>query len=381
MSYVGEVIRTLHDTPNVSNIDCAILNTVPVGHTIILAVNAPAVNAITNFTATDTKGNTWTQRAFQIAGTVTNGQIAILTCQVTTELTTSDTVNIVANTRSPGLWMVIAQEFSDLTGGFDVSASATNTNTTPSATTAIAAQNKELVFGAFAWAGSNTLTAGSGFSDVAELSTSSSVKELHVEWKYVDASGTRTANGTLSSTQWVAAVVAMKQVPLTASAGVDQAVDGGDFVSLTGSGSPGSPTISWAQLSGTAVTLGGSGANRTFTAPNVDDTLTFQVTADDGVDTATDTMDVVVTSVVGGIPGTKGDPLVKSLNRIAGTTGLEAAGAANAYAGTTGLDVVGALNVAAGNTLLDYKELQGVLNQLAGTTGLGVDAAAAEILA
>ena len=87
----------------------------------------------------------------------------------------------------------------------------------------------------------------------------------------------------------------------------------------------------------------------------------------------------VDTSGGGGSPGTVGDPLVKSLNRIAGTTGLDAAGAANAYAGTSGLGLVGALNVAAGNTLPAYKELQGVLNQLAGTTGLGVDAAAAAI--
>ena len=87
----------------------------------------------------------------------------------------------------------------------------------------------------------------------------------------------------------------------------------------------------------------------------------------------------VDTSGGGGSPGTVGDPLVKSMNRIAGTTGLDAAGAANAYAGTSGLGLVGALNVAAGNTLPAYKELQGVLNQLAGTTGLGVDAAAAAI--
>jgi hypothetical protein len=87
----------------------------------------------------------------------------------------------------------------------------------------------------------------------------------------------------------------------------------------------------------------------------------------------------VAIPVVGGDPGEVGDPLVKSLNRIAGTTDLDAAGAANAYAGTDGLDVVGALNVAAENT--DYRDLQGVLNQLAETDGLGVDGAAAAILA
>lgn len=85
-------------------------------------------------------------------------------------------------------------------------------------------------------------------------------------------------------------------------------------------------------------------------------------------------------------PGTFGDTLTYSMNRVAGTLvggrpTLAATGAANVWAGTTGLALIGALNVKAGNTLPNYKGLQGVLNQLAGTTGLGVAAAAASILA
>jgi hypothetical protein len=71
------------------------------------------------------------------------------------------------------------------------------------------------------------------------------------------------------------------------------------------------------------------------------------------------------------MPGTFGDEINFSLNRLAGTTGLADAGAANVWAGTVGLELVGALNVKAVNTTLaTYKELAGVCNQLAGTTGL-----------
>lgn len=84
------------------------------------------------------------------------------------------------------------------------------------------------------------------------------------------------------------------------------------------------------------------------------------------------------------MPGTFGDTLTYSLNRLAGTLvngvpSLDATGAANVWAGSTGCSLVGALNKKALNTLPNYRELQGVLNQLAGTTGLGPDDAARRI--
>lgn len=93
-----------------------------------------------------------------------------------------------------------------------------------------------------------------------------------------------------------------------------------------------------------------------------------------------------IVAVIPALPGSHGDTLQYSMNRLAGTLNgdvptLDAQGAANEWAGTTGLSLVGALNVKATNVLPNYRELQGVLNQLAGTTGLGVDAAAAAITA
>lgn len=94
--------------------------------------------------------------------------------------------------------------------------------------------------------------------------------------------------------------------------------------------------------------------------------------------TQTASDDLLVTYTASSVaPGSAGDPLQKSLQRVSGTT-LDAQGAANAWAGTTGLSLLGALNAKAGTTGLG---MAAVLNALASTTALEVDGAAAAILA
>ena len=93
-------------------------------------------------------------------------------------------------------------------------------------------------------------------------------------------------------------------VPPLADAGPDQTVNLGDVVTLDGSSSsdpePMDPnnsiTYSWVQLGGTLVTLNNaSTANPTFTALNLGETLTFQLTVtDDEGNSATDTVNVTV---------------------------------------------------------------------------------------
>ena len=87
----------------------------------------------------------------------------------------------------------------------------------------------------------------------------------------------------------------------TADAGADQTVDEGSTVTLDASGSndPDGDTLSysWSQQSGPSVALSDSTAEQpTFTAPEVDgdQTLTFEVTVDDGQLTATDTVSITV---------------------------------------------------------------------------------------
>jgi uncharacterized protein YkwD len=84
----------------------------------------------------------------------------------------------------------------------------------------------------------------------------------------------------------------------SANAGADRTVQPGDGVTITGSGSDADGTIvgfSWAQVSGSAVSLSGAGTQTVqFSAPNSagDIRLRLTVTDDDG---ATDTDDVVIT--------------------------------------------------------------------------------------
>jgi peptidoglycan/xylan/chitin deacetylase (PgdA/CDA1 family) len=88
-------------------------------------------------------------------------------------------------------------------------------------------------------------------------------------------------------------------LPPTAEAGPDQVVNAAATVALNGSGSRDTDgtivSYLWEQTAGPGVTLSGSGAQRSFTAPSTTATLTFRltVTDDDGA-TGADTLTVTV---------------------------------------------------------------------------------------
>jgi PKD repeat protein len=95
--------------------------------------------------------------------------------------------------------------------------------------------------------------------------------------------------------------VAIEVLPLApplADAGPDQTVVQGALVTLDGSASENAATFSWAQIGGTpTVTLNGANtANPTFTFPNANTTLTFELTVT-GPGGPPSTDQVIVTSV------------------------------------------------------------------------------------
>ena len=115
------------------------------------------------------------------------------------------------------------------------------------------------------------------------------------------ASGMLVACGSSSDTeQSTDTVVTVDNAPVV-DAGTEQTTEPGNIVTLTATiTDDGSYTVLWVQTAGTAVELTNADtATITFTAPDVeeDETLTFSVTVDDGVNAAvTDTVSVIVTA-------------------------------------------------------------------------------------
>ena len=218
MAYIGEIVRYAHDSAtNVSSVTVLVSLAAPAGTRIILAVNSNPNTAVTGYTATDTKGNTWTQRSLQVHATSNNSNLGVLECLVTTPLTTADTITVgnTSNLRSPAIWIVLAEGFDDLSLGFDVQASATGTSASPaSGATGASAQARELVFGVVGFTGNPVFTIGSGFTGPAggQLNTTTTTRGLAVEWQYMSVSGPYSAGGALSGSQgWCAAVTTFKQ--------------------------------------------------------------------------------------------------------------------------------------------------------------------------
>jgi LmbE family N-acetylglucosaminyl deacetylase len=155
-----------------------------------------------------------------------------------------------------------------------------------------------------------TLTFSTGASvSVGALPTSGTVLNVAVSSRSVTwVRFTVTGVSALTSAAGLAEMeVFDTNAPPTANAGTDKSAAGGSAVSLTGSGSDpeaSALTYAWAQTAGTAVTLAGSGATRTFTAPAATalaQTLKFQLTVSDAVG-AQALDEVIVTVPASGTP-------------------------------------------------------------------------------
>ncbi|WP_152185360.1 hypothetical protein [Segeticoccus rhizosphaerae] len=209
MPHIGRV-ATATATTKVGSLDVALSQGVPAGHTLILAVQTQGLSGQDGpFAATDTKGNTWTQRAHRFkSGTL---QLSVITCKVATALTTSDKVTITHPAADVNLWAVVIHDFDDA-DGFDTMAvsdgGSMGMNVGP---TAAGAQSKQLLVAAFAYGGSDdSFAPGSGFTagQPLQVTNGSNYRNIAAEWSYVDATGTRSASATsLSSSAWAGAVV------------------------------------------------------------------------------------------------------------------------------------------------------------------------------
>jgi len=136
--------------------------------------------------------------------------------------------------------------------------------------------------------------------------------------------------------------VTVTNAPPTANAGPDQGVELGAAVSLDASGSSDPDghtplTYAWTQLNGPAVTLrNGTSATATFTAPNQQTSLVFQVTVTDSRGkSATDTVRVAVgEEPIAGLQASGNGPTV--LGRATSFTASVSAGGNVAYSWSFG---------------------------------------------
>jgi reprolysin-like metallo-peptidase family M12B/K319-like protein len=98
-------------------------------------------------------------------------------------------------------------------------------------------------------------------------------------------------------------------LPPTANAGPDQAVNAGATVTLSGSGSdpdsgPSPLTFAWTQVSGPSVTINNAGQATASATLATAATYVFQLAVSDGAASATDTVSIVASTVGGGATAT-----------------------------------------------------------------------------
>lgn len=188
-----------------------------VGHTVVVFVNNPAATDGT-FTIGDSKGNVWDASVTEKA-TPGSWRMVAATSKLATALTPSDTITVsVGSTDGFGRgWCFVAVDLGAV-GSRDVYATTASSGTALSVgPTAVASAADQTVFGVFAYTGqTRPFTAGSNFTAVTSVqgTNGTSYYNLSVESADVSTAGTRSADGTISSTTgWGGIVMAINTVP------------------------------------------------------------------------------------------------------------------------------------------------------------------------
>lgn len=315
VGYVGEAAAGASNTSGTSY-QLTFSKSVPIGHTLLIGVTVddPAGTGAPTVGATDSKGNTYTNRSQGYR--TSTASVAIISCYVTSTLSTSDTLTITTSD-THGRWAVSVCEFDNIhQTGFDVSANnnAAATTSLTTGATATTANQVEVVFASFGFTlpSAITFSAGTHYAQAGSqqnTAAASSNRAVANEYRIYTAATAHTATGTLSASASYAAAIAtfaadvISDVVPVADAGFNQTVAAYQTVTLDGTRSTDEDGnvagYSWTQTAGTTVTLSNSTvAQPTFTAPGTlsGDTLTFSLVVTDNLGTSsTNSATVTVT--------------------------------------------------------------------------------------
>jgi hypothetical protein len=167
-----------------------------------------------SYSVADSRGNTYTQHAFVQANSSSFG---VFTSRITTALQPGDTITV-TGTVGCSRRSMSAEEFTGLdTSPVDQVKSSSGSGTAiSSGSTSVTTQANELVVGFAGWetgAGTETVTPGSGYTEITHFSNGSAglFRSQQIQYKTVSSTSTQASDLTISiSHNWFAAAVTFK---------------------------------------------------------------------------------------------------------------------------------------------------------------------------
>jgi hypothetical protein len=204
---------------------------VPAGRSVLVSVVVEGAASPTahSFTATDAKGNTYTQLDNKNDAGGSSRQVALLLGQIGTALASGDSITITDTTASRGKWAITVEEFTGLQASpLDVHSEGTAVNQAamtvgPTSTPSV---SSILAFGAWSHGPANTFTAPSGWAAGASELAGATSSDQHLSTAYLVTAPGSPAAITAAATQsagsdWAGVLVVLKAAAtqnLTASA-------------------------------------------------------------------------------------------------------------------------------------------------------------------
>lgn len=247
MSFLGELARNTSEA-GTTTLVLSPTFTAPVGSTILIAIvsghaSPGGVSNDAPFTATDTKSNTYADVSTSPSSHILRSgatQTSFLRTDVTAAIDSGGSITIAHGGNSSQLWTAVALVFDDV-GALDtavapVGGTGGSTTSFNAGSTGAGSQPAQLVVGVYGFSGNpQTWTPGAGQSGtINTVGTAPTGRNVAVSWQYVNAPGTRSTSGTVTSgSVWVGGTYVFNSV-VQPQIGVPSATRTGGVVTPSG---------------------------------------------------------------------------------------------------------------------------------------------------